>query len=358
MIRPGRMTCCSLLAALLALCLSCSDKEQEPGENEAAEADVARVDAEHGPVKVILEVAPREPRLSDNPVFTLSIEAEDGVDVELPAFGDSLGDFIIRGFRDPLVEKRNGRRLLRRIYELEPVRTGEHLIYPMVIPFVDSRPGQGGKERMVETEGLTIDVKSVLGEAVPALAGLNEPEAPRQIPSEPFDPLWLLLGLVVVPAGAVFFILRRRRKTSGEKTRVLTPEEQARLDLERLAEAGYLEREAFQDFYRELTGIVRRFIERTTAIRAPELTTEEFLSEIGRQGPFNAAEQDRLQAFLEAADLVKFAALRPGRREIEASFSKAGAFIGLGEKGDDSSVPELPCQAAADSPLSQEEAPA
>jgi len=342
LIRIDRRLSLFLAAIGLVFCISCSEEEAGQGAKAQAAADAVRKESERGPVKVTLELAPREPRLSDDIEFTFSIEAEEGVEVALPVFGDGLGDFIIRGFREPLVEKKGKRRTLRRIYDLEPVRTGEHLIYPMLVPFVDSRADGDGKELVVETEGISIAVQSVIEESLPTLEGLGEPEAPRPIPAEPFDRSWLLLGLVALPlAAAVLFLYRRKRQLIGEAPRPLTPQERARQELEELAGAGFLERSAFQDFYRELTGIVRRFIEQTTGIRAPELTTEEFLREIGLEDPFDADEQGRLQAFLEAADLVKFAAMRPGRNEIEDSFRKAGAFIGLDGEANGVGVPAL-----------------
>ena len=82
-------------------------------------------------------------------------------------------------------------------------------------------------------------------------------------------------------------------------------------------------------YFVELTAIVRRYIERTTGIHAPEQTTEEFLREISRANTFGREENERLKDFLESADLVKFAAYRPRREDIQESFQRAEVFIGL-----------------------------
>jgi hypothetical protein len=87
-----------------------------------------------------------------------------------------------------------------------------------------------------------------------------------------------------------------------------------------------------KSYYVELTAIVRRYIERTTGIRAPEQTTEEFLREVSRcSSPLPKGEgmnNFRLKDFLESADLVKFAAHRPRREDILESFRRAEIFIG------------------------------
>jgi hypothetical protein len=82
-------------------------------------------------------------------------------------------------------------------------------------------------------------------------------------------------------------------------------------------------------FYVELTGVVRRYIERSTGVHAPEQTTEEFLREIVQNAVFSSAEQQRLRDFLKSADLVKFAAFQPVASDIEASFNRAKEFIQL-----------------------------
>ena len=74
---------------------------------------------------------------------------------------------------------------------------------------------------------------------------------------------------------------------------------------------------------------VAEAIERTTGIRAPEQTTEEFLREISQANTFNRDTNERLRNFLESADLVKFAAFRPRQDDVEESFSRAKIFIGL-----------------------------
>jgi hypothetical protein len=82
-------------------------------------------------------------------------------------------------------------------------------------------------------------------------------------------------------------------------------------------------------FYVELTAVVRRYIERTTGLHAPEQTTEEFLREAGAGDVIARDERQRLKDFLEAADLVKFAAHQPLSQDIEEAFRRARTFVGL-----------------------------
>lgn len=323
----------ALAAALLPAILSVGCGGDESESVAAPETDRIGTEIERGPVKVIASVTPGSPRLSDNPEFTLTVEAVKGVDVRMPPFGDSIGGFIIRNFRQPVPEMIESRQVIRQIYELEPARTGEHLIHPITIPFVDNRPEGDGREHLVETEGFTVVVQSVLGEAVPSLTDLKPPAGPRELPAETFNAAWLLLAVPPAAAAVLFVMWNRRRRGTEAAAPQLSPRELAWLELKALVDAGYLEREEFQAYYAELTAVVRRFIERTTGVRAPEQTTEEFLRETGSRETFPEQERERLKFFLEAADLVKFAAQKPGKEEIESSFDRAKEFVGIGEAG-------------------------
>ena len=80
-------------------------------------------------------------------------------------------------------------------------------------------------------------------------------------------------------------------------------------------------------FYQELTDIIRRYIENRFGLHAPEETTEEFLSELGRTDVLPPRHKALLQQFLQHADLVKFAELKPGTADIQKTFDSGKAFI-------------------------------
>ena len=61
----------------------------------------------------------------------------------------------------------------------------------------------------------------------------------------------------------------------------------------------------------------------------PEQTTEEFLHEISERPSFPEMHSQKLQEFLESADLVKFAGHQPQKDDVNASIQRARAFIGI-----------------------------
>jgi len=294
----------------------------------SAEKNPARSVLERGPVKVTAEVQPAKARLSDEPVLTLTIEYEQGVQVEKPPFGATMGSFAVRDFHEPLPKIHNGREIIQQVYSLEPMQTGKLLIDPISVTFIDLRPKGDEKTHTVQTEALTVDISSMVGDSAPSLANLRPATGPLDLPSHWSLLAWSIAFVCIVLAIIGWLLWRRYKSKQAVAEIVLSPEEQARLELEKLAQSGLAETDVVQ-FYVELTAIVRRYIERTTGIRAPEQTTEEFLREISRANTFNRETSDRLRNFLESADLVKFAAHRPRQEDIEESFSRARIFIGL-----------------------------
>jgi hypothetical protein len=303
----------ALLAIVLVLAAA------QPEGPEPVRSEIVR-----GPVSVAVSVAPGAPRLSDEPVFTLEVASGPGVEVELPPFGESLGGFVVRDFREPAAAVVDGRTVVRQLYTLEPVETGKHVIRPITIAFTDAT----GRHE-VTTDPLEIEVTSSLGDAAPDLADLRPPLAPRALPIErtvPWPALAAGAGGLVLLLALVLLLRRKRRAAAAVEP---TPVERALAEFEALLDADPLARGDTAGFYVGMTAIVRRYVERTTGLRAPEQTTEEFLRAMRSHEAFDADRRERLRAFLESADLVKFAALRPARDDIGESFRRAQEFCDL-----------------------------
>ena len=105
-----------------------------------------------------------------------------------------------------------------------------------------------------------------------------------------------ILGVLGVLALLVFLVKYLARRVKEHR---MSPIERAWVELDRLLKKGLPGRGRYKDFYVELTMVVRRYIQRRYGIRAPHMTTEEFLRA--------AKPSDELRRFLESADMVKFA---------------------------------------------------
>ncbi len=132
-----------------------------------------------------------------------------------------------------------------------------------------------------------------------------------------------VIGLFVI--GLLVFAISKIRL--HQKIRRMTPSERALRELSLLLGRKLPEKGLFKDFYIELTMVVRRYIERRYGIRAPEQTTEEFLTAALAHGGFDYASMSELKEFLTAADLVKFAGIAATVSSAEAATMKAKSYI-------------------------------
>jgi len=286
---------------------------------------------EKGPVKLTVRITPPEPRLSDLVEMELEVTAEPDVEIRPPAFGEAVGDFLVRNYseRSPTGSPSAGNRTTRVFrYQLEPVQTGTHLLRSVAIEFVDNRASSEakGKTSLIESEPIEIKVTSELGDEVPDLANL-EPMLPPQPIDASSQFWWALAPFAALAAVLLFFWRRRRKKEPSVQAIQLTPEEIAHAALARLLSENLPSMGLFKEFYLRLTSIVRNYIEGTTGLHAPEQTTEEFLREIRTKEVFPAERSIRLKEFLEAADMVKYAGQQPHSDQIELSILRAREFI-------------------------------
>jgi len=98
----------------------------------------------------------------------------------------------------------------------------------------------------------------------------------------------------------------------------MSPIERAWAELDRLIQKGLPGRGKYKDFYVELTMVVRRYVQRKYGVKAPHLTTEEFLREF---------QSDDLRAFLESADMVKFAGVEATPEMADEATASARTYL-------------------------------
>jgi hypothetical protein len=318
---------CAVCGAVLLAGCGVSRKNEGGASSEPGNA-IER-SAEKGPVKLSVRVSPRTPRLSDLVEMDVRVESQPHVEIKPPAFGQAVGDFLVRDYSEQPPEP--GAKNVRRFhYQLEPAHAGKHLIRSVSIEFVDKRANseRRGEAGLVETEPMELNVTSELGDQAPNLANLEPMVPPRPVPRTPAI-AWLIGAGVAAVCVVLAVLARRRRKRRPVEPRRQTPEEIARAALALLLAENLPARGLVKEFYLRLTGIVRQYVEDTTGLRAPEQTTEEFLRDMRARAVFPLERSVRLAEFLEAADLVKYAGQQPETGQIDLAVARAHEFVNL-----------------------------
>ena len=149
---------------------------------------------------------------------------------------------------------------------------------------------------------------------------------------------WCALALALVAALVlcVWWTIKKIR----EMVRVhrMSPIERAYYELDRLLKKGLSGRGLYKDFYVELTMVVRRYVERKYGVKAPNMTTQEFLGELARRADDATVAQIggsvALKEFLESADLVKFAGVEATPEMADSATGKARSYLTTDNKGE------------------------
>ena len=127
------------------------------------------------------------------------------------------------------------------------------------------------------------------------------------------------------------------------------PHERALRELNELALRELPHKGLILDFYVMLSDTVRHYVEARFGICAPEQTTKEFLNAARHHPQIIDDHQRLLASFLRAADMVKYAAQRPGPNECEHGLDAARGFV-------IESAPYMAHEAPSPQALSSEEA--
>ena len=324
-----RVFASSIAVGLTGFLAACAEQPVDAPADDAAEAVREPLSAETrvGPVSATVTLSPPRPRLGDAMTLTLAVAAAPGVTFELPAFGDALGRFAIVDYAPREDATPDGGTEASQRYTLQAAASGRQRIPSLRVEFVDEREGAANaKPRELLTDELGFEVESVLPEGEvaselrPARAFLAELQGPWWARHWPW---FVVAGLVAAAAAGGVAIWLRRAEQRARSTAF----ERAMARLGRLQGKGLPDADELDAWYVELSDIVRRYIEARFALRAPELTTEEFLLEAGRSADLTPSHRDLLSAFLERCDRVKFARYSPGESESHQALGLARQFL-------------------------------
>lgn len=278
-----------------------------------------------GPVRLRLVPDRQQMGLADTLTLTLTVVAPPGVGITLPEVPTRLGPFEVTRQRttgptslDPQ------RQQWQREYSLMASDAG-NLSLPALVVEVQ----EGETRQPLHTDPLPITVTSVVpADADPAT--LKDIAPPVTLVRHGAPPWvgWAALGLAcLLPVAVAWWWWQRRRHTRDVPLLQRPAHELALAALNQLQGQELIQQGHIEAFYVRLSTITRRYVELRFGLRAPEQTTEEFLTTVLHTGGLLRTHRDLLEAFLRHCDLVKFAQYRPTRSAMEDAFASAKIFI-------------------------------
>jgi hypothetical protein len=304
----------AVMMLVVVLASGCHKKQTEP--KDTSSPTTLSKTSESGPVKATVTLDPAKAHLGDRLHLLLTVEAKRGVQVEMPAFGEALGRFAILAFVPRTETRPDGTTVATQKYELDAPMSGRQRIPSLRIQFDNQE---------LLTEQLPVDIESSLAKGEKLEMKPLRGALPETFGGGKARRWWIVPAVLLVMAAAGFGTQRFRR-AQARRVRV-SAFDVAMQKLSALESQGLPDGAAIDGWYVDLSAIVRRYVEDRFAIRAPELTTEEFFREARRALDLRPDHRDLLGSFLVQCDRVKFAAHRPLTAESQEALSTARRFL-------------------------------
>ncbi len=248
-----------------------------------------------------------------------TIEARYGKDVEVtfPVFIDKkIGDFEIKDFGKIIKKGWFGRTVETRWYSIAAWAVGKFSVPETQVFYT----ANGGVKRMsVPVKALEVSVESVLPKGA-EIKDIKDIKGPIQIP-ETGKKLVVAAFIIAI----ITFVIFAYRKIRQRKP-VRLPHETALEELQAL-KTVFLQSGDIKSYYVGISDSVRRYIERAFSLRAPEMTTEEFLESLKSSSSLSQEQKSLLRDFMGSCDLVKFAKYAATKIEADLVFTSAAKFI-------------------------------
>jgi len=156
---------------------------------------------------------------------------------------------------------------------------------------------------------------------------LRDVKPPVEYPRDLFWMGMLLISLLGVMLVIALFLLRKRGRPAPQVPIVVPPWDKAMESLKRLLNDNLLDQMRFNEFYSRLSDILRHYIEDRFCIKAPEMTTEEFLRFLKTSKALDPSRKEVLKEFLQSCDMVKFAKYAPQLSDAQKSYQLVVDFV-------------------------------
>ncbi len=274
------------------------------------------------PVLAAAEADSDSVTIGDKVKYTLEVKTAKSTEVEFPSFAENLAGFAIKDFG---TAERTflGKKTITNWYLLDTYTSGKYTIPKAVIKYKEK---DSGEWQEIETNEVKIEVKSVLKET-PGASDILDIKGPVGFPRRVKPYIISSVMFLVIVLIAISLVLIKKKKKPESIIPPKPAHQMAYEALENLKKKDLIKQGKIKEYYIELSLIVRHYLENRFYLRAPEMTTEEFMSMVKDSSALSYEHKSLLREFLSHCDLVKFAKYKPEYAKIDSSFDSAKKLI-------------------------------
>jgi hypothetical protein len=259
-------------------------------------------------VSVEARAVPSKATVGDEVRLIVRVERPKAYSVEPPSDKLALAPFEVKRVEVSPVATGKNRVVDTFTLTLTAFQTGE-----LTVPSFSLTTNDGsGKTGRVSTAPVPVKIESVAGKLT-GKEDIKPIKGPLSLDLGAFRTAVLGSAAALLSLLLAFLVVRRRRRrTTVDPETLLPPHERALREFERLQAKGWLEAGEAKAYYGELSGILRRYLERRFGVDALELTSAETLARL-KEKELPRSVIDRVREVFETADLAKFAKQVPAQ---------------------------------------------
>lgn len=257
--------------------------------------------------------------------LTYDVSCPGNLEFEFPQIEEKVKGLTLN---DSSVSKKTvfNRNFITFVFKFYTFETGDYEFPELTLKFITSDK-KTSKE--INTEKKKIIVKSLLNKDDASEAALDIKDIKGPLPAHINLALLAMniLIVLIVAAIAVFFYIKNKRKQVMVQKPIIPAHVIALEKLNILRKQDLISRGMIKEFYFRLSLIIRQYLEDRFRLRAPEMTTEEFLNHLKDSQTLSIEHKKSLKDFLNHCDMVKFAKYKPPVDESDSSFYYAQQLI-------------------------------
>lgn len=273
-----------------------------------------------GKLEVTSSVDKDEVHIGDRITLEVTAPKTKGVDIVFPDEPENIGEFSLIE-SNPIKSGWGSSERIGRAYTVSIYTTGTHVIPPVEVEY---KTPEEVAWNIALSPQVPVEVKSLLtgnDTNIHDIKGLISLGIG-------LGKFLLILFILALLAAVGFLIFKLKRKIVEERERRrLSPSEIAYRQLIALKAEDLPGKGKIKEYYSELSDIARHYLEGRFALRAPEMTTEEFLAGLKGSPLLEDEHKKLLGDFLYHCDMVKFAKYGPTPLEVLDSFSSCEKLI-------------------------------
>lgn len=277
-------------------------------------------------IEANIQADTNELRIGETVGVRLRVAYDSILEVQFPLLQDTIGGMEILDMQPISEQMTEGRIQKEQQLTLIAFDSGYYRIQPLDI-FYFQRGDTARKATF--TNALAFNVFTV---EVDTAAAIKPIKGIEQLPITFAEiAAWggIVLGILAIIGGIVWYIRKRNQKEEGEEPKVIytiPPYEIAMRELSRLEEQRLWQKGEIKEYYIELTDVVRTYIEGELGVQAMESVTHEIIADLGNISVPVKLVKD-LKGILEMADLAKFAKMRPDQNDNLQAMDRSRNFL-------------------------------